>query len=51
MLIQKLLNYIKKTENVIINFNTSISAALFSPSLKEEKSDTLMLLMPIRLND
>ena len=39
------------TENVIINFNTSISAALFSPSLKEEKSDTLMLLMPIRLND
>ena len=39
------------TENVIINFNTSISAALFSPSSKEEKSETLMLLMPIRLND
>jgi len=40
-----------RTENVIINFNTSISAALFSPSSKEEKSETLMLLMPIRLND
>ena len=39
------------TENIIINFNTSISAALFSPSSKEEKSETLMLLMPIRLND
>jgi DNA polymerase-3 subunit beta len=39
------------TENVIINFNTSISAALFSPSSNEEKSETLMLLMPIRLND
>jgi DNA polymerase-3 subunit beta len=39
------------TENVIINFNTSISAALFNPDSKEEKSETLMLLMPIRLND
>ena len=39
------------TEEVLINFNTSISAALFSPSSKENKSETLMLLMPIRLND
>ena len=39
------------TDDIIINFNTSISAALFSPSVEKEESKTLMLLMPIRLND
>ena len=39
------------TDEVIINFNTSISAALFNPIGKKEKTEVLMLLMPIRLND
>ena len=39
------------TEEILINFNTSISAALFSPNKKEDEIETLMLLMPIRLND
>ncbi len=39
------------TDEVVINFNTSISAALFNPNEKKEKTNILMLLMPIRLND
>ena len=39
------------TDEVLIKFSTSISAALFSSNKKEEKTETLMLLMPIRLND
>lgn len=36
---------------IIIEFSTSISAALFSSEKTEENIECLMLLMPIRLND
>ena len=38
-------------DKVIAEFSTSISAALFSPESTEDHIDSLMLLMPIRLND
>ena len=38
-------------ENIIANFNTAISAALFSAETNQENVENLMLLMPIRLND
>ena len=38
-------------DKVIAEFSTSISAALFSPESTEDHVDSLMLLMPIRLND
>jgi len=38
-------------DTVVVEFNTSISAALFSSGKTEEHIDSLMLLMPIRLND
>ncbi|MBH08747.1 MAG: DNA polymerase III subunit beta [Candidatus Marinimicrobia bacterium] len=38
-------------EKALIKLNTPISAALFSPETEEENIDSLMLLMPIRLND
>ncbi len=38
-------------ENVLIQLNTSVSAALFSPIKHEKNTETTMLLMPIRLND
>ena len=39
------------TENIIVKFNTSISAALFNQDVQKKEAETLMLLMPIRLND
>ncbi len=38
-------------EKVMVEFSTSISAALFSSESTEDHIDSLMLLMPIRLND
>ena len=38
-------------DDVNIEFNTSISAALFSSNKEDSNSNILMLLMPIRLND
>lgn len=38
-------------KNVEIKLNTSVSAALFEESPKRDKVNSLMLLMPIRLND
>ena len=38
-------------DDVKIEFNTSISAALFSSNKEDSNSNILMLLMPIRLND
>ncbi len=38
-------------ERVVVEFSTPISAALFSTETTEENVDSLMLLMPIRLND
>ena len=38
-------------EDVLIELSTSISAALFSSTEKQEDTETTMLLMPIRLND
>ena len=38
-------------ETVEIKLNTSVSAALFEETPKREKVNSLMLLMPIRLND
>ena len=38
-------------DDVKIEFNTSISAALFSSGKEDSNSNILMLLMPIRLND
>ena len=40
-----------KGSNVEIKLNTSVSAALFKESPKRDKVNSLMLLMPIRLND
>ena len=40
-----------KGNKIVVRLNTPISAALFSPESNEETSDSLMLLMPIRLND
>ena len=40
-----------KGDKAEIKLNTPISAALFSSESTEENSDSLMLLMPIRLND
>jgi DNA polymerase-3 subunit beta len=36
---------------VVVEFSTPISAALFSSDLTEDHIESLMLLMPIRLND
>ncbi len=38
-------------DKAVVKLNTSISAALFSSESTEENIDSLMLLMPIRLND
>ena len=38
-------------KSVVIEFSSPISAALFSTESSEEHVDSLMLLMPIRLND
>ena len=38
-------------ENVEIKLNTSVSAALFEENPKRDNVNSLMLLMPIRLND
>lgn len=38
-------------DSIVIEFSTPISAALFSSENTEEHIDSLMLLMPIRLND
>ena len=38
-------------ENIEIKLNTSVSAALFEENPKRENVNSLMLLMPIRLND
>ena len=40
-----------KGNKIVVRLNTPISAALFSPETNEETSESLMLLMPIRLND
>tara|TARA_B100000029_G_scaffold515454_1_gene622454 strand:- start:2665 stop:3777 length:1113 start_codon:yes stop_codon:yes gene_type:complete len=38
-------------EKLLVEFSTAISAALFSSDAIDENIDSLMLLMPIRLND
>ena len=38
-------------EKLLVEFSTAISAALFNSESKEDNVDSLMLLMPIRLND
>ncbi|MBT6797711.1 MAG: DNA polymerase III subunit beta, partial [Candidatus Marinimicrobia bacterium] len=38
-------------DKIVVEFSTSISAALFSSENAEENTESLMLLMPIRLND
>ncbi len=38
-------------DNIEIKLNTSVSAALFEENPKRDKVNSLMLLMPIRLND
>lgn len=40
-----------KGDRAVVKLNTPISAALFSQELSEDNVDSLMLLMPIRLND
>ena len=40
-----------KGDKADIKLNTPISAALFNSESTEENIDSLMLLMPIRLND
>lgn len=40
-----------KSDQIIIDLKTSISAGLFYPNQQSENSDLTMLLMPIRLND
>ena len=40
-----------QSEIVEIELSTPVSAALFNPGSKKENSESLMLLMPIRLND
>ena len=50
-------NYLKdilahlKSDKIIIDLQTSISAGLFYPEKQADNSDLTMLLMPIRLND
>ena len=39
------------SDNIVANFNTAISAALFNSDDNQENVENLMLLMPIRLND
>ena len=38
-------------KTIEIELNTPVSAALFNPESQNEQSESLMLLMPIRLND
>ena len=38
-------------QNIVANFNTPVSAALFSSATELKNTENLMLLMPIRLND
>ena len=38
-------------KTVVVEFSTPISAALFSSEITEDHIESLMLLMPIRLND
>lgn len=40
-----------KGEEVVIELSTPVSAALFNSSTTEKKTENIMLLMPIRLND
>ena len=42
---------IAASDNIVANFNTAISAALFNSDDNSENVENLMLLMPIRLND
>ena len=48
--LKELLSHIPNN-NVVLKFNTPISATVFYPEEKEEGRETTMLLMPIRLND